>query len=123
MSSLGKHLLLELCNSNRALLDDVQYIEQIMVLAAKEAGANILGKLFHKFSPKGVTGVITITESHLCIHTWPEHEYAAVDIFTCGKGFKPHRAAEIIIERLGCKHPQISEIDRGPIPKFARSIQ
>ena len=110
MSSLGKHLLLELCDSDRALLDDIQYIEQIMVLAAREAGANILGKSFHKFSPKGVTGVVTITESHLCIHTWPEHEYAAVDIFTCGKGFKPYRAAEIIIERLGCKYPQIFEI-------------
>jgi len=123
LSSLGKHLLLELCDSDRALLDDIQYIEQIMVLAAREAGANILGKSFHKFSPKGVTGVVTITESHLCIHTWPEHEYAAVDIFTCGKGFKPYRAAEIIIERLGCKYPQISEIDRGPISKFARSVQ
>ena len=122
MSSLGKHLLLELCSSNSTLLDDIQYIEQVMVLAANEAGANILGKSFHKFSPKGVTGVITITESHLCIHTWPEHEYAAVDIFTCGKGFKPHRAAEIIIERLDCKHPHISEIDRGPISKLAGAI-
>ena len=122
MSSLGKHLLLELWQSDSALLDNVRYIEDLMSMAANEAGATIVGKSFHKFSPRGVTGILAIAESHICIHTWPEHEYAAVDIFTCGKGFKPHRAAEIIIERLHCRLPSISEIDRGPLSQLANAI-
>ena len=123
MNVLGFQLMLDLAGCNREKLNDLAYIRQIMLEAVKKLDAQLLGETFHKFSPHGITGVVSIAESHLSIHTWPEYKYAAVDIFTCGKGFKPYRAAEIIIERLGCKYPQISEIDRGPISKFARSVQ
>ena len=116
-SSLGVHLLLELKDCNPAILDDVDLIRQAMIGAAKEAGATIVGETFHKFSPVGVTGVVAIAESHLCIHTWPEFRYAAADIFTCGDGFKPYDAAKLIVERLECKDPSISEVQRGLIPQ------
>jgi S-adenosylmethionine decarboxylase len=96
------------------LLDDIDYIKEAMVGAANEAGANIVGESFHKFSPRGVTGIVAIAESHLCIHTWPEHGYAALDIFTCGSTFKPQKAAQLIIDRLHCRRPEITEIRRGP---------
>ena len=96
------------------MLDDIHYIKEAMVGAANEAGASIVGESFHKFSPRGVTGIVAIAESHLCIHTWPEHGYAAVDIFTCGSAFKPQKAAQLIIERLQCRRPEIKEIKRGP---------
>jgi len=57
-----------------------------MLAAAKESGATILGESFHQFSPQGVSGVIIIAESHLTVHTWPEHGYAGADIFTCAPG-------------------------------------
>jgi S-adenosylmethionine decarboxylase len=76
-------------------------------------GATQLGETFHKFSPQGVTGVVSIAESHLCIHTWPEYRYAAVDVFTCGDSFNPMTAADYIIERLGCKSPTVIEMRRG----------
>ena len=66
-----------------------------------------------QFHPVGVTGIISIAESHLCIHTWPEHGYAAVDIFTCGSEFKPREAATSIISSLQCANPEITEIQRG----------
>ena len=119
MDVLGKHLLLELRECDSALLDDVQYIEQAMVGAAAEAGATVLEQAFHKFDPRGVTGIIAIAESHLCIHTWPEHGYAAVDIFTCGSGFMPEQAADLIIERLRCANPSITAIERGPLAQSA----
>ena len=117
MKALGTHLLLELGKCDEQLLDDIDYIEDAMTRAASEAGATIVGRSFHKFDPRGVTGIVAIAESHLCIHTWPEHSYAAVDIFTCGKGFTPRRAADMIIERLRCKDASITEIERGPIPE------
>lgn len=113
MNSLGTHLLLELNGCNETFLDDVVYIEGAMVGAAKEADATIVGQSFHKFRPFGVTGIVAIAESHLCIHTWPEHKYAAVDIFTCGVSFKPHKAAQLIIDRLHCDSPSITEVRRG----------
>ena len=115
MEALGTHLLLELEGCKLELLDDLDYIRDSMVSAATETGATIVGQTFHKFSPTGVTGVVAIAESHLCIHTWPERRYAAADIFTCGTGFDPASAAELIIEKLSCERPTIREVSRGPI--------
>ena len=84
-----------------------------MLRAAEETGATVIDKIFHQFSPQGVTGVIAIAESHLCIHTWPEFSYAAVDIFTCGENFDPTEAAKLIIAGLESSDPEITEIERG----------
>ena len=113
LNALGTHLLLDLNECNPQLLDDMSYIRRAMMSAAEEAGATIVGENFHKFNPVGVTGIIAIAESHLCIHTWPEHGFAAVDIFTCGSRFKAQRAVELIIQRLQCAHPAITEVQRG----------
>ena len=121
MNALGRHLLIELRQCDSELLDDIRYIEEAMVGAADEAGATIVGKSFHKFDPRGVTGIVAIAESHLCIHTWPEHGYAAVDIFTCGSEFKPREAAASIISSLQCANPEITEIQRGLVPEPASS--
>ena len=84
-----------------------------MLNAAEETGATIIGEIFHQFSPQGVTGVVAIAESHLCIHTWPEYGYAAVDIFTCGDSFNPTEAAHLIIGKLESDDPDLSEVIRG----------
>ena len=120
-TSLGTHLLLDMKDCNPELLDDIDFIKQAILSAAKEAGATIVGETFHKFSPVGVTGVVAIAESHLSIHTWPEYAYAAVDIFTCGEDFKPHKAADLLIERLECKQPSFNEVQRGLIAEMSAS--
>ena len=84
MNALGKHLLLELNDCDKEVLNDLSFLKGILLAAATEAGATVLGESFHHFNPQGVSGVVVITESHLLIHTWPEYGYAAADIFTCG---------------------------------------
>ena len=121
MNALGTHLLLDLRQCNPDLLNDLQYIKQSMLSAATEAGATVLGENFHKFDPLGVTGIIAIAESHLAIHTWPEHGYAAVDIFTCGSSFGYRRAAQLIIERLECAQHRTTELKRGPMSEISAS--
>ena len=115
MNAIGTHLLIELKDCDKELLDNIHYITETMVGAADEAGATIVGQSFHHFAPRGVTGIVAIAESHLCIHTWPEYGYAAADIFTCGTAFKPQKAAQLIIDRLRCGQPSITEIKRGPL--------
>ncbi len=82
--ALGNHIIVEYYNCDTEVLKKHEYIEEIMNLAAKDMGATIIESVFHMFNPWGVSGAIIIAESHLTIHTWPEHNYAAVDLFTCG---------------------------------------
>lgn len=81
---LGKQVILELYGCHAQKLSDPAFIEKEMRRAAELMGATIVTSAFHHFSPLGVSGVVVIQESHLTVHTWPEHGYAAVDIFTCG---------------------------------------
>ncbi len=113
MQALGKHILVDLYECPSELLNDVEHIEASMQKAARRAGATILNSNFHRFSPHGVTGVLTIQESHLAIHTWPEYGYAAVDLFTCGQTINPWRAYEVLKEELHAKRATAVEMHRG----------
>ena len=96
LESLGTQILLDLENCNPDLLDDIELIKDILKEAANLAGATIIGETFHKFQPVGVTGVVSIAESHICIHTWPEYSYASVDIFSCGDDFNLEGTPDIL---------------------------
>ncbi len=113
MNVLGLHLLLELKECNPRLLDDLEYVRNSLVQAAEGVGAHIVGESFHRFYPQGVTGILSIAESHVSIHTWPEYNYAAADIFTCGASFQPADAAQVLIARFESRAPEITEIRRG----------
>ena len=116
MNALGTHVMLELKGCNPQLLDNLPYIKSVMLSAANGVGAHILSESFHQFYPQGVTGIVAIAESHLCIHTWPEYGYAAADIFTCGTSIKPQEAAQYIIDQLESQEPSIMELKRGISP-------
>lgn len=105
--------MLDLKQCNPDLLNDLIYIKESMISAAETVNAHIVGESFHQFHPQGVTGVLSIAESHICIHTWPEYGYAAADIFTCGTSVHPRVAAMCLIEKLESKDPVITEFARG----------
>ena len=113
MYALGKHVLLELKQCNREVLEDIGEIREILLAAAERAKAKVVGESFHQFSPQGVSGVVIIAESHLSIHTWPEWDYAAVDIFTCGDSVNTEEAMEFITRSLSCQNLSVLEISRG----------
>lgn len=116
MYALAKHLLLELRECNREALDDLDFLKRTLHQAAHELGVTVLGDAFHRFEPQGVSGIVFVAESHLAIHTWPEHGYAAVDIFTCGDSFQPDSVAHFLIQQLGAKSPSAIELKRGVQP-------
>lgn len=117
MQSLGRHVLAEVYGCNFEVLNDIKKVQDIMVNAALEAGAEIREVVFHKFSPQGVSGVVVISESHLAIHTWPELGYAAVDVFTCGDTVNPWDACKYLEEQFGADYVEASEVKRGLIAK------
>ena len=113
LKSLGTQILLDLENCNSDILDDIDLIKNIIKEAASLSGATIIGETFHKFQPVGVTGVVSIAESHICIHTWPEYSYASVDIFSCGDDFNLETASQIIGQRLESTDSFSRVIERG----------
>lgn len=82
---LGKHWIHSLSRCNPLLLDDAEYIEDLLEAAAVQAGMTVLHKASHQFDPQGVTAFVMLAESHISIHTWPEKMEAALDVFTCGE--------------------------------------
>ncbi|MGI6435184.1 MAG: adenosylmethionine decarboxylase [Syntrophomonadaceae bacterium] len=115
MQSLGRHVLAEVYGCQFEVLNDISQVEDIMINAALEAGAEVREVVFHKFSPQGVSGVVVISESHLAIHTWPELGYAAVDVFTCGESVNPWDACNYLAEKFGATHVTASEVKRGMV--------
>jgi len=111
--TLGRHLLSEFYDCDPNVLNNVTLIEDVMCKAAEIAGATIVQKNFHHFSPYGVSGVVVIAESHLAIHTWPEYGYAAIDLFTCGDSVDPLVAYDFLREQLHSKTAFYSELKRG----------
>lgn len=126
---LGIHIIIELHGLERGLLDDAERLEEILTEATTKSGATVIGSVFHKFSPHGVTGVIGIKESHLSIHTWPEFGYAALDVFTC-RAIDPQKIVDIIVDKLKPTHytsmvisrgePYTEELDSEQLPKFPK---
>jgi S-adenosylmethionine decarboxylase len=113
LNALGRHLLLELKDCNREIINDVESVRDLLCDTAERIGATIVNQAFHKFSPQGVSGVVVIAESHISVHTWPEHGYAAVDIFTCGTSIDPKNAIPLLVERLEAKESSFIELERG----------
>ena len=110
--ALGRHVLAEVYGCSFEILNDVKKVEEVMVNAALEAGAELREVVFHKFSPQGVSGVVVISESHLAIHTWPELGYAAVDVFTCGDRVDPWDAINYLKELFGATDMDANEVER-----------
>lgn len=112
LSTLGNHWLVEYFGCEHAVLDDARHLEEAMRDAAMAAGATVITTAFHRFAPQGVSGVVVIAESHLSIHTWPEHGYAAVDFYTCG-ACEPARACQHLREALGARRTEVMRVQRG----------
>jgi S-adenosylmethionine decarboxylase len=107
----GCHLLVDLWGASR--LDDPQLIDAALRAGATAAGATILHGHFHHFTPNGgVSGVLVLAESHISIHTWPERDYAAIDIFMCG-ACNPHDAIPAIQAAFGAARLELAEHRRG----------
>ena len=111
--ALGYHLLLEFYGCPPGTLGKVEYVEKTMNEAAKVSNANVVKTFFHQFNPHGVSGIIVIQESHLSIHTWPEHGYAAVDLFTCSDDVDVEKALEYLRSAFNPSSVSVVELRRG----------
>ena len=123
LSYQSKHLLLELYRCDFEKLNDESFLRCILSRAAKLAKATVLNLISNKFEPQGVTAIALLAESHISIHTWPESNYSAVDIFTCGCNMLPELASQYLIEALKAEEHFLRVIERNPPAAVLKEIR
>ena len=114
----GEHMLVDLDGCPPGLLSDDAAVEGILREAAVATGATILSGHFHHFGEGcGVTGVLVLAESHVTVHTWPERQFAAVDVFVCGD-CSPRAALDILRRGFMASGCEVSVNKRGARQEF-----
>jgi len=107
----GTHLLVDLFGARR--LDDLEHIDHTLKRCVEAAGATLLHTHLHHFTPNGgVSGVAVLAESHISIHSWPEADYAALDVFMCGDA-QPEKCIEILREAFSVREISVKTHHRG----------
>jgi S-adenosylmethionine decarboxylase len=109
--SMGRHLLLEVYDVNHDIINDGIALEEVMLSGIKRAGMTILNVFQHRFIPQGCTIVITLSESHVSCHTWPEEGCLAIDVYTCGEG-NPKLIAIELLKYLNSDNYSLREVNR-----------
>ena len=123
LSHQSKHLLLELYRCDCEKLNDESFLRCTLNRAAKLAKATVLNLISNKFEPQGVTAIALLAESHISIHTWPESNYSAVDIFTCGQNMLPELASQYLIDALKAEEHSLRLIGRNPPVEVFKEIR
>jgi len=82
---LGTHIILEVTGVTFEQLNNGTHLPLALQAAAASASLTVLDEMYHAFPEQGQSGLLLLAESHLSYHTWPEHGYAAFDLFTCGE--------------------------------------
>ena len=113
VSPIGTHLIIDLYDCKCDFLDNPNKIQQILTETAQISNTTTLNIYVHKFKPYGVSGYVLISESHISIHTWPECNYASLDIYTCGNNSLPTNGFDYLVEKLDSRKPTIIKIERG----------
>ena len=111
--SIGHHYIVEASGCDPKIISSVEKVQHILVKAAEVAGTKVWSISVNRFPPKGVSGVIVISESHISTHTWPEYGYGALDFYTCGDDTDPEKAVLYAVEAFGATTSHITEIPRG----------
>ncbi|HUJ36188.1 MAG TPA: adenosylmethionine decarboxylase [Hyphomicrobium sp.] len=107
----GTHLIVDLFGARR--LDDLEHIKRTLKRCVEVAGATLLHIHLHHFTPNGgVSGVAVLSESHISIHSWPEADYAALDVFMCGNA-QPHKCIEVLREAFSARDVLVKTHHRG----------
>jgi S-adenosylmethionine decarboxylase len=112
-STLGRHVIVDAWGIDASVLDDLVTLSREMYIAAEQCGATVVGCVHRKFEPHGVTIALLLSESHLTLHSYPEHGYAAIDCYTCGETADPSVAVDYLLDVLRPTHYDIANIQRG----------
>lgn len=96
----GQHVLVELSRIPDKNIDNLQLYLKAIDEGIKLSNTHSQGTLLKKFEPQGLTILILLTESHIAVHTYPEHNALFLDVFTCGLSCRPELIVDAFINNL-----------------------
>ena len=99
----------------RAALDDEEFVKALALEAAQLAKVTVLHEHTHQFSPHGLSTVLVLAESHLAIHTWPEHGFLSLDLFSCADHLPCGEVIELFQARLESETTSSRVLQRGDL--------
>ncbi len=111
---VGKHVFGDLYGCDPDLLSDPVFLENIVREASAIGNMNLLEIKSWKIG-LGVSVIGIVLESHISIHTWPEYQYATVDVYSCGAHTDPEKAFDFIVKALRAKRVEKRSVDRSLI--------
>lgn len=107
----GRHLILDVWQGEQ--LNNLSLMEDTLRQCVTACNATLLHIHLHHFNQNGgISGVAVLAESHISVHTWPEHNYAAFDIFMCGDAI-PENAVPIIQKAFQSPKVDLKTLHRG----------
>jgi S-adenosylmethionine decarboxylase len=115
----GIHLLGEWYGCVREMpeMQNAAALRTLCLDLAAASGMTIVGDSFHQFQPAGVTGTVLLAESHLAIHTWPEHGFVTIDVYVCNyttdNSAKAERLFASMQTALRPQHVSLHSLHRG----------
>ena len=107
----GVHYMAEFWGAE--VVEDPARLAELLHGAARAGNSTVVGEAIHAYSPHGITGFILLAESHLSFHTWPELDYIAVDIFTCGDRADGRAAVAYLEQELAPERVELQAVSRG----------
>ena len=116
----GEHLMIDGYGGDEALLDDKN-----IVLACLDELPELLGmkklsepEIFHAEpndakDPGGWTGIVTIAESHISIHTFPKRGFVSADVYTCKNDMDTTSIIKFFKEKFNLQELETNFVVRG----------
>ena len=97
---VGRHVYGNLYGCrNKNILRDPDGLKELIRRAAEAGNMTLLDIKAWKIG-EGVSIVGIVLGSHITIHTWPEYDFATVDVYSCGEHTDPEAAFEVIVREL-----------------------
>lgn len=93
-------------------LNDLYLVLRMLQDIAQECQLTVLQISHHSFKPHGLTALYLLSESHISIHTWPESNRFALDVYSCKEGYNVQAIIERIQKDLPLLNYQRREFDR-----------
>lgn len=113
VSPTGIHYLLSFFGCDAKQIDSTKFWKKILSESVSKTDMKIIGSIFHRFTPHGITGLLLLSSSHLSIHTWPEYGYVACDLFSCSKKGNNEKVINSLLKNIKHTKYEIRKLKRG----------
>ncbi|QQV01597.1 MULTISPECIES: adenosylmethionine decarboxylase [Chryseobacterium] len=115
--NIGYHTIWDIYGCNIQKSSFVPEIKEILNKVVEELNLGKVQEAYKQFHPFGATGFILLEESHISIHTWPEKEFAAIDVFSC-KPFDTEKINSILKDFFETNEINTKVITRGELTRI-----